>query len=555
MKIIAESASNHSGQLEYLVKMADASKNSGADYFTIQILNPASFCSEDYERYDVVAEIAFSFDQWTKLLTHCNKIGLEVIPCPLDIDSLNFCIEKGFKLIKVHATDIVNVPFLKEIMKNDLKVILETQCATYQDIKLALSVIGSQIDAIIHGYSNYPTEIEDQRLNALDYIRKEFDCDVGFADHTLDTSEIPLMTLAKGAKYLEKHITLSRNDRHYDWQVSLYPEEFASMVSNIRHYEKALGAELKHPDPKESGFRGVLYKKVIGGNLKKELKRADHGMDYLTELINSFSKDRLGVGIIARLKSQRLKQKVLLPLLNGSLIQNLYQRIGTSEKISEIAVITSYLPEDEPLVKHCEENNLKVFLGHPVSVIDRMLSFILENRLGMICRVTGDNPFSDPLILDHMADLMIKEDLDYIKVNNVPIGVGIELYSSSYLWRMYLKMENPLSSEYLSWFGLKDESSKKGSIDIQHENKDLNFYNLSVDYQADYDRCLKVLATIGKKDFDQILLKDVLNAMESIEPSDRNMIIKLPGDQHCTFEEFNKLIDNADYKVRRTLNI
>ena len=555
MKIIAESASNHSGKLDYLIGLASAAKESKADYFTVQILSPESFCAKDYERYEVVAEIAFSFDQWTELLDHCEKIGMAVIPCPLDMDSLKYCLDKGFELIKIHATDIVNVPFLKEIQKSSIRVILETQCATYQDIKLALTYIGPQVDAIIHGYSNYPTEIEDQRLNALDYIRNEFDCEVGFADHTLDIKGVPLMALAKNAKYLEKHITLSRNDRNYDWQVSLYPEEFASMVSEIRHYEKALGRELKHPDANEMGFRGVLYKKVIAGKLNSELKRADHGADYLTELFNSFEKDRLGVGIIARLKSQRLKQKVLLPFLNGSLIQDLYKRLGSSEKIAELAVITSYLPEDQPLVAHCEENQLKVFQGHPVSVIDRMLSFILENQLGMICRATGDNPFSDPTILGEMVNLMLEHKLDYVKVNNVPIGLGVELYSTSYLWRLYLEMENPLRSEYLAWYALNDKTSSKGCIDIQHKNKDLSYYNLSVDYQQDYDRCFQVLEHMGKKQMDEITLEELLNAMETIKPSDRNMIIKLPGGKQCTFEEFNQLIDNADYKVRQTLKI
>ncbi|MBT8313665.1 MAG: hypothetical protein KJP26_04320, partial [Maribacter sp.] len=215
----------------------------------------------------------------------------------------------------------------------------------------------------------------------------------------------------------------------------------------------------------------------------------------------------------------------------------------------------SYLPEDQPLVDHCLENQLKIFQGHPVSVIDRMLSYILENRLGMICRVTGDNPFSDPTILEEMVDLMLKEDLDYVKVNNVPIGLGVELYSTSYLWRLYLEMENPLTSEYLAWYALNDRSSSKGCIDIQHSNKDLGFYNLSVDYQGDYDRCFRVLRHIGKKDFKQIGLKELLNALDSIEPSDRNMIIKLPGGEETTLEGFDKLIKNANYSIRKTLKI
>lgn len=551
MKIIAESASNHNGDLEYLKKLAQASKASGADYFTFQILDPESFCVADYERFEIVSSIAFSQDKWAELIEYCRKIELEMIPCALDIKSFHFCLEQKLNFFKIHATDIVNVPYLKEINKaKDIRVLLETQCATYQDIKLALGYIEDQLEAIIHGFSNYPTEVEDLNLNALDYIQEEFGFDMGLADHSLDTIEIPLMALAKGSKYLEKHITLSRNDRHYDWQVSLYPNEFAAMANTIRHYGDALGKKVKHPTATESSFRGVLFKKVVGNDLNSELKRADSGNDYLTEVFGSFEKEKVGVGIIGRLKSKRLKKKVLKSFHNRTIIEDLYHRIGKANGVTDIAVITSFLDEDEPLANFCQNNGLNVFRGHPISVIDRMLSYALENQLGTICRVTGDNPFSDPEILERMIALMLEENLDYIKVNNVPIGVGVEVYSVSYLWKLYLKMENPLTSEYLAWIALNDIDSAKGCVDVIHANPDLSYYNLSVDFQEDYDRCMEVLGQINKTNFDEITLSEVLGAMQHIKPSEKNMVIKLPGGKATTFEKFNALIDSANYKVR-----
>ncbi|WP_445383549.1 N-acetylneuraminate synthase family protein [Robiginitalea sp. IMCC43444] len=555
MKIIAESASNHNGELKDLKALALAAKNAGADYFTFQILNPEFFCAAEYERYDLVSEIALDNKEWASFIEYCRGIKMDMIPCPLDLDSFEFCRKNGFELIKIHATDIVNLPFLKAVRQAGVQVILETQCATYQDIQFALGVIGEQVDAIIHGYSNYPTEIEDQRLNSLDAIQQEFNCETGFADHSLDLREIPLMVLAKGAKYLEKHITLSRNDRKYDWQVSLYPEEFSIMVQTIRHYKKALGLKLKHPDKTESAFRGVLYKKVLNGDLEGELKRADNGQDYLTSLFDSFDKKKIGVGIIARLKSKRLKEKVLKPFHNSTIIEDLYHRIGTTPGLESVSVITSFLPEDGPLVSYCESNGLNVFKGHPESVIDRMLSFILQNKLGIICRVTGDNPFSDPSVLQAMIGLMQNNELDYVKVNNLPIGMGVELYATSYLWRMYLQMENPLTSEYLAWYALNDQTSRKGCVDIKYSDPDLSFYNLSVDYQEDYDRCQMILSAIGKEEFKEIRLQDVLPALSNIEPSDRKMNIKLPGGESCTFEEFNALIDSSNYETRLSLSV
>lgn len=551
MKIIAESGSNHNGNSKKLYDLALASKNAGADYFTFQMFDPESFCVVDYERFDIVKSIAFSQEVWDGFIDYCISIDLNLIPCALDIKSFKFCVSKNLKFFKIHATDITNIPFLKVVKDSNVSVILETQCATFQDISIAKQYLGESIDTIIHGYSDYPTDIENLNLNALDYIRSEYQCNVGFADHSLDVSAIPLMALAKGIQYLEKHITTTRADREYDWQVSLYPNEFSSMVSTVAHYQKALGNTLKHPNSSEAKYRGVLYKKVVGNDIEKEFKRSDYGNDYLTEVINSFSIQRFGIPIIARLKSKRLAKKVLLPFTNDTLIKDLYNRLKENVNgYSNVTVLTSYLEEDTDLVHYCERERMNVYRGHPVSVIDRLLSYAIDNKLGVVCRITGDNPYTDPEIINEMYKLIVENELDYVKASNVPMGVGAEMYTTSYLWSLYLKMDNPLTSEYLAWIALNDENSKKGVVEVKFNDESYGLYNLSVDYKEDYDRGLTLYNEIGINDFKHIQLKDILSSVDKLDKFDGNMIIKLPGSKECTLNEFNKLIDNANYIIR-----
>ena len=178
----------------------------------------------------------------------------------------------------------------------------------YFEINYAFGFIGGQVDCLFHGFSNYPTEIEDQQLNSLDYLRDKFGKPIGFADHSLDVANIPLMAMAKGCAYIEKHITLSRNNRNFDYQVSLYPKEFAVFTSTIRHYEAALGTYRKHPVQSELGYRDVMYKKVMSDG---SFKRSDRGVTSIESKIGVFDKQKVGVALIARLKSKRLRQKVL----------------------------------------------------------------------------------------------------------------------------------------------------------------------------------------------------------------------------------------------------
>ena len=455
------------------------------------------------------------------------------------------------RFFKLHATDITNIPMLEYLRtKEDVLLILETQCATSLEINFALDRIGNdKVECLIHGFSNYPTEVEDLNLNTLDYLRDYFPLHkVGLADHSLDVTAIPLMALAKGCEYLEKHITLSRNNRNFDYQVSLYPYEFSQMVSAVRHYQKSLGQYMKHPVKSEMPYRTIMYKKYLGNN---QFKRANEGQDYMNFIIDSFNKKDVGIALIARLKSKRLKEKILQPLHDTFMLDFLYKKLHLSKKVKKIYLATSPLLEDKRLVDLTKKAGYNIHLGHPVSVLDRMLELCLSQNLGSIFRVTGDNPFTDIKLIDEMVDLMLENDLDYVRVNGVPFGVSGELFSTKYLWKLYMNMENPMNSEYLTLFVLGDNEARKGCIDVKSSIKDIKYINLSVDYQEDLDRVKKLLEKLGDKDPYAINMIDLVEYIDTLDREDKNKIIKLPNDKTILFSDFLEKLENQNYIIRK----
>ena len=491
MKVIAESAFNHNGDINYLRELALASKASGCDYFTVQMMDVESFCTKDYAKYQLYKENEITANEWREFFKFCIDKGIDVLPCVLEERSLALAMEFNFILIKIHATDINNVPLLKEIANtSDIRVILETQCATSIELELAINILGNKIEALFSGYSNYPSEVEELNLNVLDTFKSKYPYKIGFADHTTDVANVPLMLLAKNCDYIEKHITLTRNNRNLDWQVSLYPEEMTIMVQNIHHYSRALGDGVKHPSSHEKSFRSIMYKKVMANSEK--LKRSDSGEFYIENLINSFSQNKTVAAIIARLKSQRLKEKVLLPFVENEMIIDLFKSISRSNKFKSI-LATSDLKEDEKLISLFDTYKLPSFKGDAVSVIDRLLQLALNEKASSIFRVTGDNPFTDFKLMELMIEQMNEFNLDYVKVNGVPFGVGCELISTKYLWKLYLNLKTTEFSEYLTWYILLDKTVKIGSIDVK-TNANLHLVNLSVDLQEDYERCQKLIS-------------------------------------------------------------
>lgn len=550
MKIIAESAFNHNGDVDYLIELAKEAKRAKADYFTVQVMSVPDFCISDYSKYSIYKENTLNFEEWLSVFDFCKSINLEIIPCVLDLYSLKFCYDYGMRFLKLHATDITNIPMLEYLQKKtDVSLILETQCATTLEIDFALQIIGDKVECLINGFSNYPTEVEDLNLNTLDYFRDYYsNYKIGFADHSLDTTEIPLMALAKGCKYLEKHITLSRNNRNFDYQVSLYPYEFSEMVNKIKHYEKSLGRYMKHPVKSEKGYRNIMYKKFLNNS---EFKRADEGKDYMTHLIESFDKKNAGIALIARLKSKRLPRKVLKSFHDTFMLDFLYKKLHQSRKVKDVFLATSGLVEDKELVDLAKSKGYNVYIGHPVSVIDRMLGLCIKRQMGSIFRVTGDNPLTDVKLIDEMVDLMCENDLDYVRVNGVPFGISGELFSAKYLWNLYLNMENPMNSEYLTLFVLNDDKARKGCIDIESKVKDLKYINLSVDYKEDLDRVKGLIMKFKDKDPYELDLDNMVTKIDSLEREDKNKVIKLPEEETILFSKFLQRLEDQNYIIRK----
>ncbi len=539
MKIIAESASNHQGDFSYLLNLAKASKSIGADYFTVQILKLETFCDSTYERRDLVEQIVFSQTQWREFFNYCREIELELIPCPADLASLEFCLAEGFSLLKLHGTDLLNMPILDKLSHSKVKVLVETQLATERDINLALTRLGKErVECLLHGYSNYPTEEEELNLGALDYMRDRWKLPIGFADHSTDTAVIPMMALAKGAKWLEKHITLSRNERRYDWQPSLTPEEFAIMVTQIRHYSHCLGSGLKHPTPTEVGMRDVMYKRYLYSDGKLSVVRADHGPDYYNYVYSKYDMDNIVTAVIARLKSTRLKRKVLLKFHNDGMVFDLYNYVVRAQSARKTILATSYLDSDNDLVVEAENRGIQVYKGHPMIVVDRLLDIAEQEQAAAVFRVTGDMPFADPVLMDRMAKMRHNHDLDYVRVMNFPLGMSAELISTRYLQKLYQRMEDPGQSEYLGWFVMLDQDARKGCVKVEFEDNDLSQYSLTVDYQDDLDRCHRLLAAIGKKDMADIYLEDILSHLDMLDTISPETPIKLPGSVTMPYSEF-----------------
>lgn len=301
MKIIAETASNHMGEMSYLKELSLASKDAGSDLVTVQVLDLEAFVTPyDKLSYPNFVKVAFPQTEWINYFDWCKSQQIKVLPCVLDYPSAKMCSEQGFNAVKIHASDIVNLEYLKYINTLFDKVFLEFGGANLLEISKALKELKNTEVVLLYGFNAYPTKIENQNLNFLETLKYLFSCEVGFCDHSIGNKFIPVLAMAKSASYLEKHVTLdANNEERFDWQVSIEPSELKNMVDTINEYLPSFGEKLREVSDSEKHFRKLVYKKIIakrkiskGETLQIEdvnFKRSIEGIEssLLSELVGS----------------------------------------------------------------------------------------------------------------------------------------------------------------------------------------------------------------------------------------------------------------------------
>lgn len=288
--IIAEAGVNHNGSYENAKKLLLAAKNCGADAIKFQTFIPENVVTKklslaSYQKKNknkkittmlgMIKNLNLSFGEQKKLYYLAKKKKIDFISSAFDMESLDFLINKlNLNILKIPSGEITNYPYLKEISKKNIKVILSTGMSDLNDIKQAINVLSSgklkkKNISILHCNTAYPTPFVDVNLRVLPRLKNIFHSPIGYSDHTLGT-EISLAAVCFGAKIIEKHFTLNKKLRGPDHQASLDLVEFKFLVKSIRNIEKAFGHHIKKPTKSE--FKNIRFvrKYVVAKKLIKK---------------------------------------------------------------------------------------------------------------------------------------------------------------------------------------------------------------------------------------------------------------------------------------------
>ena len=267
--IIAEAGVNHNGSISKALKLVDFAAKAKADYIKFQTyvtedlvqkkLQLANYQKKNIQntnsQFTLLKKYELTENDYKKIIKRCKLKKIKFLSSPFDLKSINFLKKIGLKTIKIPSGEITNIPYLKEIGKLKLKVILSTGMSNVTEIQKAIQILrnsGTKKKNLIllHCNTEYPANLKKLNLKSIPFLGKKFKISVGYSDHSEGiTASLAAVTL--GACVIEKHFTLNKNLKGPDHKASLSPQELIALVSQIRNLENMLGNYNKKPYKEE----------------------------------------------------------------------------------------------------------------------------------------------------------------------------------------------------------------------------------------------------------------------------------------------------------------
>jgi len=170
----------------------------------------------------------------------------------------------------------------------------------------------------------------------------------------------------------------------------------------------------------------------------------------------------IGAIVFARTFSTRLPNKVMIEIQGKSILEHIIARVGRSRYLQKIVLATTTNQLDDIIEKIGLQLGIDVYRGSELDVLDRCYQAAKQFAIDPIVRVTGDDPFKDPDIIDEAIEIYRKNDAQYDIVCNTleptfPEGLDVEVISFSSLERSWKESSNKEDREHVTKYILDNK--------------------------------------------------------------------------------------------------
>ena len=269
--VLAEVASAHGGEADRALRMLESAFKMGADGIKFQLFRSSLLVVRRHPGRKDFDQIELSEKEWRKVLREAKASGLTVLVEPFDLPSLRLAQDESADGYKVHSTDMENPEFIRAVSAARKPVMFATGGVPEDAVREALELAGAVPVGLLHGFQTFPTPIEEIRFRELASWKERYRIPIGFLDHTDGGSAFalvaPALAVSYGADLVEKHFTLDRSEKGFDYQSSLNPEDFYRMVELLRQAERAQGDGPAAASDGAKRYHRLMARSIVAGQL------------------------------------------------------------------------------------------------------------------------------------------------------------------------------------------------------------------------------------------------------------------------------------------------
>lgn len=220
--------------------------------------------------------------------------------------------------------------------------------------------------------------------------------------------------------------------------------------------------------------------------------------------------------IQARCGSTRFPNKVFALIDGKPLLWHVVNRLKYATKIDDIIVATTVSEKDDKIEEWCKENNVHCFRGSEENVLNRYYSASEAFPSDYVLRITADDPFKEPKVIDAVITKLIEEGYDHVTNNlppSFPEGLDCEAFKKSALDRSEKEAETAFEREHVTQYIYHHpEIFKIGNVS---NPENISYLRWTVDKDVDFEMVKAVYAHRNPANKGILLMDEILEILKA----------------------------------------
>mgnify|MGYP003951913711 CR=1 FL=1 len=261
-KFIAEIGSNHNKSLNRCYKLIDKAKELGFYAVKFQLFKIDKLFSKDakkiYKQVNKKKKRELPLNFLPKIYKYCKKTKIKFSCTPFDLESVE-TLKKFVDFYKIASYELNWQDLLNACAKTNKPVVLSTGMATLGEVNKAYKTLFKKNKKIslLHCVSAYPAKPRSCNLKSISFLRKKFNCPVGWSDHTVNPLVVYNAIKYQKADLIELHFDLEgsgweeKEGNHHCW----LPNDFKKMLDFINNEKFVEGSNKKRYSIEEKNER------------------------------------------------------------------------------------------------------------------------------------------------------------------------------------------------------------------------------------------------------------------------------------------------------------